>query len=95
MPAKAIGDDAGDGVGRPSGSTRRNDGNGACWKGLGVDAGGGEHGCPGGENLAALHGFLLLWPGGPVPSSLAAMILAGPRFGAKGACYRNLTRSPP
>ena len=68
MLAKIIGHDARDGIGRATCGTGGDDGNGACGKGLGMGAGGGKHGCPGDKNLAALHGFLLLWPGGPVPS---------------------------
>ena len=63
MLAKAVGDDPGDGVGGSPRSASSDDGDGARWLGLGMDAGGSEHSGPGGKNLATLHGFLLLWPG--------------------------------
>ena len=67
MPAKTIGDDAGDGVGRPSRRTRGNDGDGARRIGLGTRGGGGKQPCPGSQDMATFHGFLLLWPGRVLP----------------------------
>ena len=85
MLAEIISDDARDGIGRPPGGAGGDDGNWAGWKGLGLGRGGSQYPCPKGQDVATLHGFLLLGRAGFDPG-FGSSILTGPGQGAKGAC---------
>ena len=84
MFAKAIRNDAGDRVRGPARGASSDDGNGPAWIGLGADGGGGQQHGPGGEDLATLHGFLLLFNRAGFAPASADNILAGQGPAAKG-----------
>jgi hypothetical protein len=92
MLAEIIGHNPGNSIGRPTSSAGGDNRNGASGIGLCPYSGGSKHPSPDSQDLATLHGFLLLWLGGFCRRPMASLILAGESFGAKGASYRKLTR---